>query len=170
MQPRVTQCTKVFFAYLCFDERCSELWEIAGSDAPSNLFSWQHDGACPPSPPDHLFSFCRLSPPPALHLRLIFQLAMRCAGPTSSQLRKAATLRLSPIISLWTHRSSAQTTACGPPLFLLNCRVQWGVLLRVSHFAYSLRTPLHWSAIYGHVQICEALLLSGADVNARNKR
>jgi hypothetical protein len=46
VQARLRAVNAAFFAYLCFDERCSELWEIAGSDAPSNLFSWQHDGAC----------------------------------------------------------------------------------------------------------------------------
>jgi ankyrin repeat protein len=36
------------------------------------------------------------------------------------------------------------------------------------HLFFSERTPLHWSAQYGHTDVCRLLLENAADVNARN--
>ena len=37
------------------------------------------------------------------------------------------------------------------------------------HFFYSDDTPLLQSAANGHIDICELLIQSGADINAKNK-
>ena len=42
------------------------------------------------------------------------------------------------------------------------------LLLRVCHGVCSDDTPLHDSVSYGSVHVCELLLKSGADVNAKN--